>query len=129
MTILWFDNTDTESKSIVHKVDDNFKVITNLKCIQSDGGTVVHVSKLTNSTSEPKIRITHVNYQIFRNRNVKLTQGKQELNISGRGNYGWKPTETKLVDEAEQSVQLLADATVPRFNISLECHKESGFEV
>ena len=55
--------------------------------------------------------------------------GKQELNISGRGNYGLKPTENKLVDEAEQSVQLLAESTVPKFNISLECHKETGFEV
>ena len=129
MTILWFDNTDTESKSIVHKVDDNFKVITNIKGIQSDGGTVVDVSKLANATSEPKISIANVNYEIFGTGNVKLTLGKQELNISGRGNYGLKPTETKLVDEAEQSVKLLADSTVPRFNISLECHKESGFEV
>ena len=129
MTILWFDNTDTESKSIVHKVDDNFKVITNIKGIQSDGGTVVDVSKLTNATSEPKISIANVNYEIFGTGNVKLTLGKQELNISGRGNYGLKPTEIKLVKDAEQDVLLTSDSNVPKFNISLECHKESGFEV
>ena len=59
---------------------------------------------------------------------VIITLGEKELVISGRGNYGLKPTETKLVDKEEQSVQLLADATVPKFNISLECHKETGFE-
>lgn len=128
MTILWFDNLDKESKSIVHKVDDNFKVITNIKGIQSDGGTIVDVSKLKNATSQPKISIANVNYEIFGTGNVKLTLGEKELVISGRGNYGLKPTETKLVDKEEQSVQLLADATVPKFNISLECHKESGFE-
>tara|TARA_B100000242_G_scaffold168154_1_gene120246 strand:- start:745 stop:1134 length:390 start_codon:yes stop_codon:yes gene_type:complete len=128
MTILWFDNLDKESKSIVHKVDDNFKVITNVKGIQSDGGTIVDVSKLKNATSQPKISIANVNYEIFGTGNVKLTLGEKELIISGRGNYGLKPTETKLVDKEEQSVQLLADATVPKFNISLECHKETGFE-
>tara|TARA_B100000214_G_scaffold277363_1_gene207206 strand:+ start:249 stop:638 length:390 start_codon:yes stop_codon:yes gene_type:complete len=128
MTILWFDNLDKESKSIVHKVDDNFKVITNVKGIQSDGGTIVDVSKLKNATSQPKISIANVNYEIFGTGNVKLTLGEKELVISGRGNYGLKPTETKLVDKEEQSVQLLADATVPKFNISLECHKETGFE-
>ena len=128
MTILWFDNLDKESKSIVHKVDDNFKVITNFKGIQSDGGTIVDVSKLKNATSQPKISIANVNYEVFGTGNVKLTLGEKELVISGRGNYGLKPTETKLVDKEEQSVQLLADATVPKFNISLECHKETGFE-
>ena len=44
MTILWFDNTDTESKSIVHKVDDNFKVITNIKGIKEEDNTIVDVS-------------------------------------------------------------------------------------
>jgi len=129
MTIFWFDNLDKESKSIAHKTDDNFKVITNVKGIQSDGGTIVDVAKLKNATSQPKISIANVYYEIFGTGNVKLTLGKQELNISGRGNYGVKPTEEKLVDEAEQNVELKADSTVPKFNISLECHKESGFEV
>jgi hypothetical protein len=129
MTIFWFDNLDKESKSIVHNTDDNFKVITNVKGIQSDGGTIVDVAKLKNATSQPKISIANVYYEIFGTGNVKLTLGKQELNISGRGNYGVKPTEEKLVDEAEQNVELKADSTVPKFNISLECHKESGFEV
>ena len=88
MTILWFDNLDKESKSIVHKVDDNFKVITNIKGIQSEGGTIVDVSKLKNATSQPKISIANVNYEVFGTGNVKLTLGEKELVISGRGNYG-----------------------------------------
>ena len=130
MTILWFDNTDTESKSIVHKVDDNFKVITNIKGIQSDGGTVVDVSKLANATSEPKISIANVNYEIFGTGEVKLFLGNKDnlmLTMTGRGNYGLKPTEVKLVKDAEQDVLLTSDSNVPKFNISLECHKETGF--
>ena len=129
MTIFWFDNLDKESKSIAHKTDDNFKVITNVKGIQSDGGTIVDVAKLKNATSQPKISFANVYYEIFGTGSVKLSLGGKELTISGRGNYGIKPTENKLVDEAEQNVELKADSTVPKFNISLECHKESGFEV
>ena len=128
MAILWFDNTDTESKSIVHKVDDTIKVITNVKGIKEEDNTIVKVSSLKNATSQPKISIANVNYEVFGTGNVKLTLGQKELSISGRGNYGLKPTEDKLVDEAEQSVVLQADSTVPKFNISLECHKETGFE-
>ena len=128
MAILWFDNTDTESKSIVHKVDDTIKVITNVKGIKEEDNTIVKVSDLKNATSQPKISIANVNYEVFGTGNVKLTLGQKELSISGRGNYGLKPTEDKLVDEAEQSVVLQADSTVPKFNISLECHKETGFE-
>ena len=127
MAILWFDNTDTESKSIVHKVDDTIKVITNVKGIKEEDNTIVKVSDLKNATSQPKISIANVNYEIFGTGNVKLTLGKQELNISGRGNYGLKPTEIKLVKDAEQDVLLTSDSNVPKFNISLECHKETGF--
>ena len=110
MTILWFDNLDKESKSIVHKVDDNFKVITNIKGIKEEDNTIVDVSKLKNATSQPKISIANVNYEIFGTGNVKLTLGEKDnlmLTLSGRGNYGLKPTETKLVDKDEQSVQLI----------------------
>ena len=130
MTILWFDNLDKENKSIVHKTDDNFKVITNIKGIQSDGGTVVDVAKLNNATSQPKISIANVYYEIFGTGNVKLLLGEKEMiSINGRGNYGLKPTEIKLVNNSEENVKIKSDSNVPKFNISLECHKESGFEV
>ena len=127
MAILWFDNTDTESKSIVHKVDDTIKVITNVKGIKEEDNTIVKVSDLKNATSQPKISIANVNYEVFGTGNVKLTLGQKELSISGRGNYGLKPTEIKLVKDAEQDVLLTSDSNVPKFNISLECHKETGF--
>ena len=83
MTIFWFDNLDKESKSIAHKTDDNFKVITNVKGIQSDGGTIVDVAKLKNATSQPKISIANVYYEIFGTGSVKLSLGGKELTISG----------------------------------------------
>ena len=130
MTILWFDNLDNENKSIVHKTDDKFKVITHIKGIQSDGGTVVDVAKLKNATSQPKISIANVYYEIFGTGEVKLFLGNKDnlmLTMTGRGNYGLKPTEVKLVKDAEQDVLLTSDSNVPKFNISLECHKETGF--
>ena len=51
------------------------------------------------------------------------------ISINGRGNYGLKPTEIKLVNNSEENVKIKSDSNVPKFNISLECHKESGFEV
>ena len=77
MTIFWFDNLDKESKSIAHKTDDNFKVITNVKGIQSDGGTIVDVAKLKNATSQPKISIANVYYEVFGTGSVKLSLGKK----------------------------------------------------
>ena len=130
MAILWFDNTDTESKSIVHKVDDTIKVITNVKGIKEEDNTIVKVSDLKNATSQPKISIANVNYEIFGTGEVKLFLGNKDnlmLTLSGRGNYGLKPTEIKLVKDAEQDVLLTSDSNVPKFNISLECHKETEF--
>ena len=130
MAILWFDNTDTESKSIVHKVDDTIKVITNVKGIKEEDNTIVKVSDLKNATSQPKISIANVNYEIFGTGEVKLFLGNKDnlmLTMTGRGNYGLKPTEIKLVKDAEQDVLLTSDSNVPKFNISLECHKETGF--
>ena len=84
MTILWFDNLDKENKSIVHKTDDNFKVITNIKGIQSDGGTVVDVAKLNNATSQPKISIANVYYEVEGTGTVKLQfDNEKELSMTG----------------------------------------------
>ena len=130
MTVLWYDNTDSESLKIAHKVDDNFKVITNVKGNKDEDQTVVKVLDLTNATSQPKISIANVNYEVFGTGSVKLFLGENEmLSLTGRGNYGLRPTEKKLVNNSEEDVKLKSDSNVPRFNISLECHKESGFEV
>ena len=130
MTVSWFDNNNLKSDSIAHSVDDNFKVITNVKGNQEEDKIVVDVSKLKNATSQPKISIAGIHYEIFGTGNVKLLLGEKEMiSINGRGNYGLKPTEIKLVNNSEENVKIKSDSNVPKFNISLECHKESGFEV
>ena len=129
MTISWFNN-GIKSDSIVHTVDDNFKVITNVKGNQNEEMVVVDVSKLKNATSQPKISIAGINFEVFGTGELKLLLGETEMvTIKGRGNYGLKPTEKKLVNNAEENVKIKSDSNVPKFNVSLECHKESGFEV
>ena len=64
MTISWFNN-GIKSDSIVHTVDDNFKVITNVKGNQNEEMVVVDVSKLKNATSQPKISIAGINFEVF----------------------------------------------------------------
>ena len=60
MTVSWFDNNNLKSDSIAHSVDDNFKVITNVKGNQEEDKIVVDVSKLKNATSQPKISIAGI---------------------------------------------------------------------
>ena len=40
---------------------------------------LVDVSKLKNATSQPKISIANVNYEVFGTGNIKLTLGEKEL--------------------------------------------------
>ena len=50
----------------------------------------------------------------------------KQLIISGRGNYGLKPDEGKIIDTIG-NILLTSDSNVTKYNIVLETHKESGY--
>ena len=51
----------------------------------------------------------------------------KQLIISGRGNYGLKPSENKIIDTIGD-IFLTSDTNVTKYNIVLEAHKESGYK-
>jgi hypothetical protein len=98
-------------------VDDNFKIIVNASGVGSETGqTLVDVVNSNNASSEPKVSIANVQYEIIGTGNV----------INGRGNYGLKPNEEKIKDVIG-NILLTSDSNVTKYNVVIESHKESGY--
>jgi len=113
-------------------VDDSFKVILKANGVGSESEQIlVNALELNNATSEPKVSIANVYYEIEGDGNITLLFNESELalTISGRGNYGLKPGEPKkkAVTSGNGNVLLTSDSNVTGYNLVIECHKETGF--
>lgn len=114
-------------------VDDSFKVIVKANGVGSETEqTLVNALELDNASSEPKISIANVYYEIEGEGNVYLIfndESEPALTISGRGNYGLKPGEPKIeaVTSGSGNITLTSDNNVTSYNLVIECHKEKGF--
>ena len=116
-------------------VDDNFKIIVNANGVgNEEDQKIVDVEASNNASSEPKISIANLQYEILGTGEVTLFFEKREsvdttkqLIISGRGNYGLKPDEGKITDTIG-NLFLTSDSNVTKYNIVLEAHKESGYK-
>ena len=115
-------------------VDDNFKIMVNANGVGSEEDqNIVDVEASNNASSEPKVSIANLQYEILGTGNVTLFFEKRssidttkQLIISGRGNYGLKPDEGKITDTIG-NILLTSDSNVTKYNIVLETHKESGY--
>ena len=115
-------------------VDDNFKLMVNANGVGSEEDQkIVDVEASNNASSEPKVSIANLQYEILGTGNVTLFFEKRssidttkQLIISGRGNYGLKPDEGKIIDTIG-NILLTSDSNVTKYNIVLETHKESGY--
>ena len=115
-------------------VDDNFKIMVNANGVGSEEDQkIVDVEASNNASSEPKVSIANLQYEILGTGNVTLFFEKRssidttkQLIISGRGNYGLKPDEGKIKDTIG-NLLLTSDSNVTKYNIVLETHKESGY--
>ena len=115
-------------------VDDNFKIIVNANGVgNEEDQKIVDVEASDNASSEPKISIANLQYEILGTGEVTLFFEKREsvdttkqLIISRRGNYGLKPDEGKITDTIG-NLLLTSDSNVTKYNIVLETHKESGY--
>ena len=94
---------------------------------------IVDVEASNNASSEPKVSIANLQYEIIGTGEVTLFFGDRasvdttkQLIISGRGNYGLKPDEGKITDTTG-NILLNSDSNVTKYNIVLETHKESGY--
>ena len=115
-------------------VDDSFKLMVSANGVGSeDDQKIVDVEASNNASSEPKISIANLQYEILGTGEVTLFFEKRssvdttkQLIISGRGNYGLKPDEGKITDTIG-NLLLTSDSNVTKYNIVLETHKESGY--
>ena len=115
-------------------VDDNFKIMVNANGVGSEEDQkIVDVEASNNASSEPKVSIANLVYEVIGTGKVTLFFEKRasidttkQLIISGRGNYGLKPDEGKITDTIG-NILLTSDSNVTKYNIVLETHKESGY--
>ena len=115
-------------------VDDNFKIMVNANGVGSEEDQkIVDVEASNNASSEPKVSIANLQYELLGSGEVTLffenrsgVDTTKQLIISGRGNYGLKPDEGKITDTIG-NILLTSDSNVTKYNIVLETHKESGY--
>ena len=111
-------------------VDDDDKIIVNANGVGSETEQpLVDVVNSNNASSEPKVSIANVQYEIIGTGNVTIffkdNTAKQVI-INGRGNYGLKPNEEKIKDVIG-NILLTSDSNVTKYNVVIESHKESGY--
>ena len=113
-------------------VDNKTKVISTITgSVNEESQSALDVTKLIDSTSEPRVSVINVHHEILGTGKVTLLFDEREiLELTGRGNYGIKKDEEKIETETtdkEGDIFVKSDANVSKFNLVLECRKESGF--
>ena len=114
-------------------VDDSFKTIIKASGVGNETEQLLlDASELLNATSEPKVSIANVYYEVEGDGNVTFKFNDEEenaLTLTGRGNYGLKPNEPKkrAISTTADILYLTSDANVTSYNLVIECHKETGF--
>ena len=113
-------------------IDDNFKTIIKASGVGNETEQLlVDASELLNATSEPKVSIANVYYEVEGTGKINLNFDSEEsiLVINSNGNYGLKPGEPKKksVSTGSGDILLTSDGDVTSYNLVIECHKETGF--
>jgi len=117
-------------------VDNNDKVIISANGIGSETNQLlVNALNLNNASSKPVLSISSVYYNIIGTGNVTLdfaasNNNERALVINGKGNYGLKPSEPKILavgTNATGNILLTSDSNITRYNVVIECRKEEGF--
>ena len=111
-------------------VDDNFKIMVNANGIGNESQQkLIDVISSNNASSEPKVSIANLQYEILGTGNVTVffkNDTSKNVVINGRGNYGLKPSEERIKD-AIGDILLTSDSNVTKYNIVIEAQKESGY--
>ena len=112
-------------------VDDNFKIIVNSNGVGSEfQQLLVDVVGSNNASSEPKVSIANMQYEIIGTGNLTVyfkNDTTKKIELSGRGNWGLKPDEKKIEDPIGD-IFLNSDDTVKKYNLVIETHKEAGYK-
>ena len=113
-------------------VDDSFKTIIKASGVGNETEQLLlDASELLNATSEPKVSIANVYYEVEGTGKINFNFDSEEsiLEINSNGNYGLKPGEPKKKSSSTSSgdILLTSDDNVTSYNLVIECHKETGF--
>jgi hypothetical protein len=117
-------------------VDDNDKVIVKAEGVGSETDQLlINALELSNASSKPVLSISSVHYNIIGSGNVTLNfatsnSNEEALVIDGKGNYGLKPNEPKILAEdtsATGNILLTSDSNITEYIVVIECRKEKGF--
>ena len=79
--------------------------------------------------SEPKVSIADIHYEILGTGKCTVffkNDIEKKVEITGRGNYGLKPSEDRIKD-AIGDILLTSDSDVTSYNVVIEAQKESGY--
>ena len=107
-------------------VDDNFKVINKITGARNEDEKLIELDDLKGSTNESEISIANAYYEVEGTGIVTLQfDDATTLLLRDIDNYGLKPGEVKVKGTGD--ITILTDATVDKFSLMLECHKEKGF--
>ena len=111
-------------------VDDDFKIMVNANGVgNEEDQKIVDVEASNNASSEPKVSIAHIAYEVLGTGDVTVFfkgDTSKKVVINGRGNYGLKPSETKIKDTIGD-ILLTSDSNVTKYNVVIEAHKETGY--
>ena len=111
-------------------VDSNDKIIVNANGVGSETEqTLVDVVNSNNASSEPKVSIANIQYEVVGTGDVTVffkNDTSKNIIINGRGNYGLKPSEERIKD-AIGDILLTSDSNVTKYNVVIETQKESGY--
>ena len=120
--------------------DDSFKTIISASGFGGETNQrLLDASTLIGATASPNLSIANVYYELIGTGNLKLyfdaETDEEALSISGRGNYGLKPSEPKI-KQGDTGVDLInstgdvlvsTDSTLTSYKVVVEFHKEKGF--
>ena len=111
-------------------VDNNFHIIVNSNGVGNEiNQKLVDVVNSNNASSEPKVSIANIVYEIIGTGEVTVffeNDNTKKVVLTGRGNYGLKPGEEKI-KEVVGNILLDSDSNVTKYNLVIEAHKESGY--
>jgi len=111
-------------------VDNDFHIIVNSNGIgNEEEQTLVDVVNSNKASSEPKVSVANIRYEIIGTGKITVffkNDTEKKVELSGRGNYGLKPTEEKIKDVVGD-ILLSSDSNVSKYNLVIEAHKETGY--
>ena len=120
--------------TVTNNVDDNTKIINSANGVGGETEQVlVDVLNSSNATSEPKVSVANINYDILGTGKVTVyfkNDTTKKVELTSRGNYGLKPSETALRKDINiiGDILLDSDANVNSYIIVIECQKIGGYK-